>query len=192
MTATRVDISQLAFGVIGTTAKGGKQLPALYKDGEPVAFSPEEFHSIPFEPSAYNDSEAQRVTFCVTPSVDLCDQIEALDEWCIETLCKNPVPLLGVQMTPDQIKDRYVSCLRTSEKGYKIVRSKINLSGKYALQCYTEEKEKRDFPEAWRGCHVQSRLVFRGIWVMGKEMGMLLDTTHVLMQEGRNEDECPF
>ena len=58
MTATSVDISQLAFGVIGTTAKGGKQLPALYKDGEPVAFSPEEFHSIPFEPSAYNDSEA--------------------------------------------------------------------------------------------------------------------------------------
>ena len=136
-----------------------------------MAFSPDEFHSIPFEPSAYNNELAHRVSFSVTASAGICDQLSALDEWCIETLSENPVTLLGVQLTPEQIKDRYVSCLKVSEKGYKTIRSKINLSGKYALQCYTEEKEKRDFPQEWRGCQVQSTLVFRGIWVMGKEMG---------------------
>jgi hypothetical protein len=191
MTPASVDLAQLVVGAITTTPKGTKQLPALYKDGEPVAFSPEEFHSIPFEPSAFNDAEAQRVALCVTPSNELWEQIASLDEWCIKTLSANPT-LLGVALSPEQIKDRYVSCLRTSEKGYKTVRSKINLSGKYAVQCYTQEKEKCQLPESWRGCHVQPRYVFRGIWVMGKDMGMLLDTTHVMMQDARVQDECPF
>ena len=192
MTPASVKLSQLEFGVIGTTAKGGRQLPALYKDGEPVAFSPTESHAIPFEPSAYNDADAQRVSLSVTPSADLCDQIAALDNWCIETLSKTPTSLLGVSLTPEQIKDRYVSCLRTSDKGYKTVGSKINLSGKYALKCYTQEKENRPFPETWRGCQVHSRLVFRGIWIMNKELGCLLETTHVMLQEDGSEDKCPF
>ena len=192
MTAPSVYLSQLEFGIIGTTPKGGRQLPTLYKNGEPVAFSPKEYHPIPFEPSAYNDAEAQRVSLSVTPSVDLCDQIAALDNWCIETLSKTPISLLGVSLTPEQIKDRYVSCLRTSDKGYKTVRSKINMSGKYALQCYTPEKEKRPFPETWRGCQVQSRLVFRGIWIMNKDIGMLLETTHVMVQEDGSDEMCPF
>ena len=139
MTPTSVDLPQLVFAALTTTPKGRKQLPALYKNGESVAFSPEDFYSIPFEPSAFNDAEAQRVTLCVTPSEDLWEQIAALDEWCIETLSANST-LLGVSLSPQQIRDRYVSCLRTSEKGYKIVRSKINLSGKYSIQCYTQEK----------------------------------------------------
>ena len=167
-------------------------MPALYTTGEPVAFSPDEFHHIPFEPSAFNDPEAQRVNLCVTPSAALCDSIAALDEWCITTLSANPTTLLGVSLTPDQIRERYVSCLRTSEKGYKTLRSKINLSGRYSIQCYTPEKEKCVVPETWRGSLVQPRLLFKGCWIMGKDFGMLLETTHVLIQEGGGDDECPF
>ena len=192
MTPSSVDFAQLAFGVLGTTTKGGRQLPALYTTGEPVAFSPDEFHHIPFEPNAYNCPEAQRVTLCVTPSAALCDSIAALDEWCITTLSANPTTLLGVSLTPDQIRERYVSCLRTSEKGYKTLRSKINLSGRYSIQCYTPEKEKCAVLETWRGSLVQPRLLFKGCWIMGKDYGMLLETTHVLIQEGGGGEECPF
>ena len=101
-----------------------------------MAFQADEYLEIPFEPSAFNDSEANRVTLCLNPSPSLCDTISALDEWCIQTLCANPTNLLGIQLSPEQIKDRYVSCLRTSEKGYQTLRAKMNKSGKYALQCY--------------------------------------------------------
>ena len=118
MTLSSADVSQLAFSTLFITTKGSKQLPALYENGEPVAFQTDEFLEIPFEPSAFNDSEANRVTLCLTPSPSLCEQIAALDEWCIKTLSANPTNLLDIQLSPEQIKDRYVSCLRTSEKGY--------------------------------------------------------------------------
>ena len=111
-----IDTSNLAFSTILTNAKGAKQLPALYKDGEPVIWQPNEYVEIPFEPSAFNDEAANRVTLCVSPSVSMCEAIKALDEWCIETLVKNATTLICVRLTADQVRERYMSCLKTSEK----------------------------------------------------------------------------
>ena len=187
-----IDTSKLAFAPLTISAKGAKQLPALHENGEPVVFQADEFLDVPFEPSAFNDSEANRVSLCVTPSPSLCDQIAALDEWCIQTLSANPTNLLGIHLSPAQIKDRYVSCLRTSEKGYQTLRVKMNKSGRYALQCYTPKKERRDHPEIWKDCLIQPRLIFRGLWLMNKDVGMLLECAHGLIKEGSGADECPF
>ena len=90
-----VNTSEEASGVIGTIAKGGKQLPALYQNGEIVTFqTPDEFHPAPFEPSAFNDPGAQRVAFSISPSPSLCDTIMSIDEWCIQALSKNQQPSL--------------------------------------------------------------------------------------------------
>ena len=175
-----------------TNAKGAKQLPALYKDGEPVIWQPNEYIEIPFEPSAFNDETANRVTLCVSPSASMIEAINGLDAWCIDTLVKNVTSLLGIQLTPDQIRDRYMSSLKTSEKGYTTFRMKMNKSGRYALQCYNSEKEKRDHPENWRGTQIQPRIVFKGLWLMGKDFGALMECTHALVQEGGCDDECPF
>ena len=112
-----IDTSTLAFSTILTNAKGAKQLPALYKGGEPVIWQPNEYVEIPFEPSAFNDEAVNRVTLCVSPSAPMIEAVNALDAWCIDTLVKNVTSLLGIQLTPDQIRDRYMSCLKTSERG---------------------------------------------------------------------------
>ena len=57
------------------------------------------------------------MNLCVNPSEAVCETIAALGEWCIQTLASNPVPLLGLQLAPEQVRERYVSCLKTSEKG---------------------------------------------------------------------------
>ena len=149
-----LDTATLAFTQITTNSKGAKTLPALCTDGNVVTwqFDPME---VPFDASAYNDPEntANRVTLCVTPSAHMTATVEALDAWCIQTLSQNPTVLLGVQLSPEQVKERYVSCLKTSEKGYTTLRTKINRAGRYALQAYTPTKEKRDHPESWRGCY---------------------------------------
>ena len=187
-----IDTSSLAFSTILTNAKGAKQLPSLYKDGEPVIWQPTEYVEVPFEPSAFNDETANRVTLCVSPSAAMIETITALDEWCIETLSKHPTTLLGVQLTPDQVRDRYVSCLKTSDKGYTTFRMKMNRSGRYALQCYTPDKEKCAHPETWRGSQIQPRVLFKGLWLMGRDFGALMECTHTLVQEGGCNDECPF
>ena len=190
MTPSAIDTASLAFCPLYTTAKGAKQLPALYTNGEPVAWQPDDFQEIPFEPSAYGDAEAIRVTLCVTPSDQLISSVELLDAWCIATLIANPA-LLGIALTPEQVHERYSSSLKTSEKGYKSLRAKMNKSGRYALQCYDSEHEKRPHPETWCAFSVRPRLVFEGHWVMGKDFGTILECTHALIQEGTN-DVCPF
>jgi hypothetical protein len=186
-----INTSSLAFSTILTNAEGAKQLPSLYKDGEPVIWQPNEYVEIPFEPSAFNDETANRVTLCVSPSAAMIEAVNALDAWCIDTLVKNVTSLLGIQLTPDQIRDRYMSSLKTSEKGYTTFRMKMK-SGRYALQCYTPDKEKRDHPEDWRGTKISCRVIFKGLWVMGKDFGCLMECTHALVQEGGCNDECPF
>ena len=150
-----------------------------------------EFLEVPFEPSAFSDVEAIRVTLCLNASESVCNTLAELDAWCIETLSANPVPLLGLQLSPEQVKDHYVSCLKVSDKGYKTLRMKMNKSGRYALQCYDLAKEKREHPDTWRGTSIQPRIYFKGLYVMGRDFGPILECTHALVQESK-DDECPF
>ena len=81
--------------------------------------------------------------------------------------------------------------MKVSDKGYTSIRTKINRTGRYALQAYTPEKEKRCHPETWRGCSIQPQITFKGLYVMGREFGPVLETTHAIVHES-NGDECPF
>ena len=85
-----LDISTLAFAALYQTPKGAKRLPALFKNGDPVAWQTDDFMEIPFEPSAFGDPEASRVILCFSPSPELCKTIQELDAWCIDTLIANP------------------------------------------------------------------------------------------------------
>ena len=67
MASANLAIENLAFAPLFVTAKGAKQLPALYKDGKPVAWQVDDYCEIPFEPSAFGDPEANRVSLCFTP-----------------------------------------------------------------------------------------------------------------------------
>ena len=191
MPATTVDISELAFAPVLTTSKGSKQLPALFKDGSPVTWQADSME-IPFEPSAFGDAEAVRVTLCLNPTESVCATIAAIDEWCIKTLSANPTSLIGIQLTPDQVRERYTSALKHSDKGYKTLRLKMNRAGRYALQLYTPEKERRCHPDAWRGCRVQPLITLKGLWLMNKDFGPLLKVQHAILEEGGHGDDCPF
>ena len=125
------------------------------------------------------------------PNESICETIAKIEEWCIATLSKNPTTLLGVQMTEAQVRERYVSCIKTSDKGWRSLRMKMNRSGRYALQCFTPGKEKREHPENWREGTARPRIMFKGLWLMGREYGALLECTHAIIPEGGG-DECPF
>ena len=190
MSSLTIDTSKLAFAPLITNSKGAKQIPALYPNGE-VVWQPDEWLEVPFEPSAFNDPEATRVTLCMTPTEGVCETIAALDNWCIETLSSNP-SMLGLPLTSERLRDRYVSCLKTSDKGYQTLRAKMNRSGRFALKCYTPDREKRPHPETWRGSSIRPRLIFKGLWIMGKDFGALLECSHAVVKESGDDDHCPF
>ena len=84
-----------------------------------------------------------------------------------------------------------MSCLKTSGKGYLTLRTKMNRTGRYALQAYTPSKERREHPESWRGCSIQPQLCWKGLYIMGREFGPVLETTHAIVHESKG-DVCPF
>ena len=71
--------------------------------------------------------------------------------------------------------------------GHRTLRDKMNRCGRYALQCFTPEREKRAHPESWRGGTLQAQLSFKGLFVMGRDMVPVLEPTHAIVQESKAE-----
>ena len=66
----------------------------------------------------------------------------------------------------------------------------MNIAGKNAVTCWTPDKVKRSLPESWRDCKITPKLHFKGLYVMGRDVGMLIDVTHAKVEE--LVQQCPF
>ena len=67
----------------------------------------------------------------------------------------------------------------------------MNRRGRYALQCFTPDREKRAHPETWRGGAVQAQVTFKGGFLMGRDFGPVIEITHAIVSESKDEI-CPF
>jgi len=184
-------IETLSFGALISTTKGSKQIPILQNKTKPLTWQPDEFWDIPFEPSNFADKDSNRVTLCFTPTEQAEDFLRIFDLWCIKALASQSKELLGGnQLTEEQVKNRYISPIKTSEKGYTTLRCKMNLAGPHTVQCWTNSKELRSQPDCWRNCKVKPMLYFKSIYLMGKDLGPIIECTHAMIDE--SIPECPF
>ena len=67
--------------------------------------------TIAFEPSAFNDPDATRVNIVFRPTSDVIDALTQLDEWIVQTVCKDNMKYFGKQRSLDQICEPYPSSL---------------------------------------------------------------------------------
>ena len=183
-------IETLSFGPLISTSKGSKQIPILQNKTKALTWQPDEFWDIPFEPGNFADKESNRVSICFTPQEQVENCLKIFDLWCIKTLANQSKELLGQQISEEQVKARYVSPLKTSEKGYTTLRCKMNRAGPHAVQCWTQGREQRLPPDCWQKCKVKPMLYFKSIYIMGKDLGPIIECTHAMIEE--SEIECPF
>ena len=66
----------------------------------------------------------------------------------------------------------------------------MNLSGKSQVKRWDQDKKPRPPPEDWTLCDVQPCLQIKGIWVMSKDFGLLIEMTDALVSE--SSQLCPF
>ena len=114
----------------------------------------------------------------------------SFESWCIKALTKELKELLGQELTESQIKESFQSSLKTAEKGWRTFRCKMNIASKNAVKRWTPDKLKRSLPESWRGCGITPKLHFKGLYVMGRDVGVLIDVTHAKVEE--LVQQCPF
>ena len=180
-----IETSSLTLGEISLSGKGAKSVSIM----PATMWSPGELRVL-WQPSGFNDPSANRVaiSFTSTPEVEV--DILQLENWVLETLAANPQKYFGQELSLVQLKGRFTSAIKTSEKGYRSLRAKMNFTGKGAVQCWTAEKAKRELPEDWTACSVKPRLQIKSIWLMSREFGLLLEMSDALLEVV--SVACPF
>jgi hypothetical protein len=67
----------------------------------------------------------------------------------------------------------------------------MNLTGRNGVRCWdAESKVPRKMPDDWTICEVTPCFEIKGVWIMNKDFGLLLECADVLVSEYMAA--CPF
>ena len=178
-----INTATLSLGDVFTTRHGAEI--ASIRDGKgDLVIQPEEILRVPFEPSAYSESETHRLTMLLEASRPLLEVFAELDEWLIGYLIEHSSRVFKKPLTADQIRSSYSSCIRHSDKGYApTLKTKVDLSdGKHALHCWDDDGNQVPSPECWRNCWISPRLHVTHLWMMGPSFGPVIRLTDALLR----------
>jgi hypothetical protein len=184
-----IDLSQTKLGDLVTSSKGAKTIP-LTSDGNTIFWQPVGDYVPCFEPSAFNDPEASRVNISLMMTAGLELELNQLDTHLVKLLAKESQKYFGQVLTEAQIKERMQASVRSSDKGLKSWRLKMNISGRAKCLCYDESRQLREAPECWLNVSLRPRVVVKGFWLMNKECGLIYELQAAQICE--TVKECPF
>ena len=179
----------IKLGELQITGRGQKSIPIFQANDKPYYVLPKAM-DIPFNATAFQNTEATRVNLCYTPDDDVIEQIQAIEGEVKKLLIPRLNEMFGAQaVTLQKQDDWFQSALKTS-KGYQTLKTKINLTGKYQTRVWNTNKESLPLPSDWSQYQAKSRLWVRSVWIFGKEAGITFDTTDCILQ--KQERSCPF
>ena len=184
-----LETNTLSLGELQISSKGAKQIQLFSRDA-PLVFRPGALR-VQWQPKAFNDPDASRVAICFQSNEEVESYLQALDSWVIKTLALASKKYFGQDLSESQLKERYTPAIKVSQKGYAHLRAKMNLAGRNGIKCWdAESRLQRKTPEDWTTCEVQPSLEIKGIWLMNKDFGLLIEMTDALISE--TSTLCPF
>ena len=178
----------LKLGELQVTGKGAKHVP-LTSNGETLKWTPG-VSQILFHPKAFNDPSASRVSVCFRSTQGIEAFVTELESWILKEVSSNPLAFLGQSYSEAKVQEMFTSALKTTERGYTHLRAKMNLAGKGQVKCWDSNKLPRPAPEDWTICDVQPCLHVKGLWVMNKDFGLIIEMADALVNE--SSQLCPF
>ena len=180
--------SDISLGEVIVSGKGAKTIP-LSSGGAPIVWHPGPLRVV-FRPSAFQQPDASRVNICFAASDAESAYLQQVDLAIIKLIADDPKKYLGAQLTYEQIRERYQSAIKVSDRGYPNLKAKMNLAGSAAVRCWNADKTARGPPQDWTMADVSPRLHIKGLWVMAREFGLLVEMTDALVEDRCME--CPF
>ena len=182
-----IGIPQITLAEVQTTSKGQKSIPIAYANngGDRVFIFPGR-QDVPFNPAAYQNPDASRLNLCYTPFEDFRAIITALDNQVKEQLTPRLKEIFG-----DGVSElTYNSPLKDTRNGYTHVRTKINTEGRGSVRIWNSRKQLAPAPEDWTAVSVSPRIWVKCVYVMNKEVGLILETSDVCVEP--KQVSCPF
>ncbi len=183
-------IPAITLGAVQSSGRGQKSIPITGNDGKQVYLYPDALQ-VPFNASAFQNPDASRVSLCFTPTDSLKTMITALDEEIKQQLTPRLQEMFGSQADAlEKQGEWYQSALKTSRMGYETLRTKVNLEGKNITRAWNARREAIPLPTDWSLYSVRPRLWIRSVYIMGKEAGLIIDTTDAQLEDIQRD--CPF
>ena len=177
-------------GALQTNGKS-KSLSIVGADGKPDVYLYPGFLQVPFNASAYQNPEASRLNLCFNVDDKFKAQIQALDAELKKQLKPRLQEIFGAAAaTIEKGDDWYRSCLKVSSMGYETLRCKLNMEGKNCVRVWDHQRHAMEIPVDWSAWQVKPKIWVRGVYVIGKECGCILDVTDA--QCTTIERSCPF
>ena len=180
-----LETSGLTLGEISASGKGARSVPI----NGPNTWATGELRVL-WPPRSFDGTDQNRVSISFQTTDALEDDIKKLEDWVIERVTAYSKKYLGQDMTQAQVRERFVSLLKVSDKGFRSLRAKMNFTGRNGVQCWTEDKQKRDLPEDWLSCSVSPIFRIKGLWLMSRDWGILCEMEHAQISE--STEACPF
>ena len=184
-----IDLQSLQLGDVSTSAKGARSIP-LTSDGKAVLWTPPTLSEVAFEPTSFSGEEVSRVSLVLRATDAIVETLTALDAYVIGLLALHSIRVFGKPMTEDEVRGRWSPSLKTNPKYPTTWKMKINLQGRGEVKLWNKDKTRREPPVSWLECRAQPKVTVRGLWMMSKELGLLMEASDILLDEA--PQECPF
>ena len=186
MPLSEVTLDTWQVGDVVTSSRGVRSA-SITADGQPIflQLTPQAVPlSTPFGASSFNDEATDRksIDFRCTP--DLEQFLSRLDGFMERYLLEHAERLFKGK-TPGFRQ-------RLQRKGdyTPTVRCKLNVTGQRACRYWSERYARMEPPEDLRECGLVPRVQVKSLYVMGKEVGLVLEVTDMICS--LPTAQCPF
>ena len=190
-------ITDFSIDDVKTTQNGVKLANIKGGDGNALEYLPEDFLSIPFEPSTFIETTSSRKDLVINITEDMRKELARIDAMLIVYISEHSERLLKKRLSLEQVRAAYSPCVRTAKDYPSSIKTKVDLGeGKYAVACWDEAGESIALPHSWREFVIKPRIVVSNLWMFGGKFGPLLRMTDALLQpkpESKEVERCsPF
>ena len=112
---------------------------------------------------------------------------QAIDEWAINYITQESVRLFKKQLTADQVRERYVSCVKTHASYEPLLKTKINMPelNPQPANIWTPDGQRDKLPQAgsWKFVEVKPRVLISNLWIMSQQFGLVLQLTDLIVRQ---------
>jgi hypothetical protein len=172
-------------------AKGQKTAAIITTDGQPAHWTLASSAKPLFEPSSFLNESTSRKSLCLSVPPEVMDEANLLDAWAKSYAHRNSERLFGKALTMDQINERYMGVVKTSDKYPPYLKVKIASDLRNQPLYWTPEKTKRGPPTDWVGSELLCQFKIQGFWFMTSSFGITVQLANAQVVEGV-EQVCPF
>ena len=144
----------------------------------------------PFGASSYGDEASTRKTIEFSLEPDQIIEWEQVTKWARQYLLHHSERLFKKKLSEASISENFRAPVTQKGDYRPLLRCKITTAGLNACRVWDQAGKRIELPEDLRNVPVAARLAVERVWMMSKEMGLVLTVTD--LQLCSDPVTCPF